>query len=241
MPRRREFAAEAMFTLERADMPCGAMIKPLRAALALSAAVAMAQIAAAATVTVDTERNAGSVDVRASAVLNVDAATAWRVLTAYDRYVEFIPDLHVSHVVARRGAKVTVEQSGDVALWRLKVPMSVTFEISESAPDWIQSRAVAGSLKALESCYALTPVAQGLRLDYVGRVTPGFLLFGSIGQTVVEHNIARQFQALADEIERQGTGVLSRSAPAVGDALFPEHRACDAITFDPTSKRLAKH
>ena len=67
--------------------------------------------------------------IRASVVLNADAATAWRVLTDYDRYTEFIPNLRVSRVVARQGTTVTVEQSGDAALWLFKMPLDITFEI----------------------------------------------------------------------------------------------------------------
>jgi hypothetical protein len=176
---------------------------------AIGLALAAAQAAAAATVTVSAERGGDSIDVRASTVLKADAATAWRVLTDYDRYVEFIPDLRVSHVVARRGAMVTVEQSGDAVLWLLRVPVQVTFEIDEIAPDRIQSRAVAGSLRALTSWYTLTPVPSGIRIDYFGHVTPGFALFGQIELAAVEKNIARQFQALADQIERQSAGAPS--------------------------------
>jgi carbon monoxide dehydrogenase subunit G len=136
-------------------------------------------------------------------VLNADVATAWRVLTDYDRYAEFIPDLRVSRVVARRGSTVTVEQSGDAA-WLFRFPLEVTYEISEVPPSRLQSRAVAGSLRSLVSSYTLTPANPGTRLDYIGHVEPGFALFGQIEQTVVERNVARQFQALTDEIERQG-------------------------------------
>ena len=180
-------------------------------ALALVLALAAAPSAPAATVTVNVARTADTIDIRASAVLKADAATAWRVLTDYDRYVEFIPDLRLSHVVARRGAIVTVEQFGDASLWFLKVPVHITFEITEIAPNRIQSRAVAGSVRALTSCYALTLVAPGIRLDYVGRVTPRFERFGRIEQAAVEQSIPRQFQALADEIERQGAIARSYS------------------------------
>ncbi len=81
-------------------------------------------------------------------MLDADVATAWRVLTDYDRYVEFIPDLRVSRVVARRGSTVTVEQSGD-AVWLFTWPLEITFEIDESPPSRLQSRAVAGSLRVL--------------------------------------------------------------------------------------------
>lgn len=166
------------------------------AAFALVLALPASPAALAATVTVNAERGVDTIDVRGSAVLKADAATAWRVLTDYDRYTDFLPDLRSSHVVSRRGAVVTVEQTGDAGLWLLKVPVHITFEIDEIAPNRLQSRAVAGTLRALTSCYVLTPVAQGTRLDYVGRVAPGFELFGQIEQTAVEQSVARQFQAL---------------------------------------------
>jgi carbon monoxide dehydrogenase subunit G len=84
------------------------------------------------------------------------------------------------------------------------LPVQVTFEVDENPPNSIQSRAVAGSLRSITSSYALTPVPSGTRLDYLGHVAPGFELFGRFEKAAVEQNIARQFQALADEIERQG-------------------------------------
>ena len=182
---------------------------------AFAFAVAVAQPVAAATITISAERDGDAIDIRASAMLNSDAATAWRVLTDYNRYTEFIPDLRLSRVVARDGSTVTVEQSGNAAIWLLRWPLDITFEIKEIPPSSLQSRAVAGSLRALTSSYALTPATPGIRLDYVGRVEPGFALFGNIEQTAVERNVARQFQALADEIERQGATARSHSIAGV--------------------------
>jgi ribosome-associated toxin RatA of RatAB toxin-antitoxin module len=182
---------------------------------ALALAAAGAQPATAATITIDAERDGDTVDIRASAVLNSDAATAWRVLTDYGRYPEFIPDLRLSRILARRGEMVTVEQSGDATLWLFKMPLAITFEIKETPPHRLQSRAVAGSLRALTSSYALTPTALGIRLNYVGHIAPGFALFGPIEKTAVETNVARQFHALADEIEAQGAAARSNSVADV--------------------------
>jgi hypothetical protein len=180
----------------------GAVTCPL-AALALLAALASAGPAAAATVTLNAGRNGEAIDIHASAVLNADVATAWRVLTGYERYAEFIPHLRASRVVARDGATIMVEQSGDAAVWLFKVPVRVTFEIIESPPNALRSRAVAGSLPALTSSYVLVPAGSGVRLDYEGRIVPGFELLGPIEKMAVERNIAGQFRALADEIERR--------------------------------------
>jgi Polyketide cyclase / dehydrase and lipid transport len=167
------------------------------------ALLSSARFAAAAVISIDAGRDGAAIDIHASAVLNADATTAWRVLTDYGHYTAFIPDLRQSRVVARHDATVTVEQSGDAMLWRFKIPLDITFEIEESAPDSVRSHATAGSLRALTSSYVLTPVAEGVRLNYVGRVTPGYALLGQLEQSVVERNVGRQFQALADEIERQ--------------------------------------
>jgi ribosome-associated toxin RatA of RatAB toxin-antitoxin module len=192
-------------------MRSGGTTTRLAIAAALALVVAAAQLAAAATITIVAERDGDTIDIHASAVLKANVATAWRVLTDYSRYSEFIPDLRVSRVVARHGATVTVEQSGDAALWLFKMPLDVTFEINEIPPSSLRSRAVAGSLRALASSYALTPAASGVRLDYAGRIAPGFELFGRIEQTAVEQNIARQFRALADEIERRSAAIGART------------------------------
>lgn len=170
-------------------------------------ALASVQPARAGTVSMDTARDGNAIDIHASAVLNADAGTAWRVLTDYDRYADFIPGLHLSRVVARRGEVVTVQQSGTAAFWLLELPLDITFEIQEVPPYVLRSRAVAGSMRGLDSRYTLRPVAHGTRLNYVGRVVPGFELPERLEQTVVEQSVTRQFQALADEIERRGARV----------------------------------
>ena len=89
--------------------------------------------AAAATIAISLASRADTIEIEGSAELNADPETAWRVLTDYERYVDFIPGLQESRVVARNGAIVTVEQTGDVELWKLHMPLDVTFEITGTA------------------------------------------------------------------------------------------------------------
>ena len=180
------------------------------ATLAVASFVAVAQWVDAATIAVDAHRQGDMIEVHASAQLQATSETAWRVLTAYDRYPDFIPDLRTSRIVARLGTIVTVEQSGDARVGKLPVPMDITFEIVESPPRGLQSRAISGSLRALQSSYTLTPGAIGVRLDYVGKIATGFGFFGTFELRAVELNVARQFQALADEIDRQSGAEVMR-------------------------------
>ena len=184
------------------------LIKRCVGAHAIALAVLIAQPAAAASITIHTERSGDTIDIHASVILNADGATAWRVLTDYNRYPEFIPDLHLSRVVSRHQATVTVEQSGIASFWLIRIPLDSTFEIGEKPPDRLMSHAVAGSLRSLASNYALSPAATGVRLDYDGHIAPGYALFGRIEQSAVEQNVARQFKALADEIDRQSAALV---------------------------------
>jgi ribosome-associated toxin RatA of RatAB toxin-antitoxin module len=185
----------------------------LATVLVLGLSMAAEQVPAA-TITITAQRIGDAIDIKASALLKTDTTTAWRVLTDYDRYPEFIPDLRMSRVIARRGTTVTVEQSGDAALWLLRIPVDITYEITESPPNRLDSHAIGGSLRVLASSYVLTPTELGARLDYSGHIAPGYQLLGRIEQIAVRRNVARQFQALADEIERRSAGAEAQSADA---------------------------
>jgi hypothetical protein len=183
------------------------------AAFAALSALALPRPAAAdATIAVDTERHGDAIDIRATAALTADAGTAWRVLTDYGRYSEFIPNLRSSRVIARHGAMATVEQAGEVSLWQFRLPVEITFEVHEMPPGHLESRAVAGTLPGLTSSYVLTPAPAGSWLDYRGHVETGFALFRDVERAAIERTVVRQFRALADEIERRG--VAARPNPA---------------------------
>ena len=157
---------------------------------------------AASPVAVDVERREDTYYIAASATLRTDAATAWRILTSYDEYPRFIPGIRSSHVVARQGHVVTVEQSDDSLLWPMHWALHIVYEITELPPDRIESRAVAQMMPTLRSNYVLTPVTTGVRIDYRGRVDAGFAGLGDIEQWALRRSVSRQFQALADEIDR---------------------------------------
>jgi ribosome-associated toxin RatA of RatAB toxin-antitoxin module len=180
-------------------------LHPIRFAAILCVASALlgSPAAASAPVVVDVERDDDAFIIEASASLRADPATAWRILTDYGKYPRFIPGIRRSEVVGRRGAVVTVEQSDDELLWPLHWPLRITYEITELPPDRIESRAVARLMPTLRSHYRLTPTPAGVRLDYTGHVGGG-LGTRDFEEWLIRRTVSRQFQALADEIERSG-------------------------------------
>jgi hypothetical protein len=128
--------------------------------------------------------------------------------------------LRVSRVVARHGPVVTVEQTGDAMFWMFRIPIAIRYEVTESPPNRLQSRATGGSLRALASSYVLTSMGSGIRLDYSGHIAPRFDLLGRIQQTAIRNSVEREFQALADEIERRSAvGADPASQPSPQTAL----------------------
>jgi carbon monoxide dehydrogenase subunit G len=162
------------------------------------------QQASAATTSIDVRvADDGEVSIVATAVIAADLRTAWRVLTDYERYPEFIPGVRESRVVTREGDTTRVEQSVDAPVWALGSPLAVTYEITESSPGHLHSRGTArGSL--LDSAYRLTPTDDGVRIDYTGRlsVPPGWL--APLSRRTGQRMLSQDFQALADEIELRG-------------------------------------
>lgn len=155
----------------------------------------------------------GTIEINGTAELDADIATAWGVLTDYERYVDFIPGMRESRVVARSGATVTVEQICDITVGPLHRPLDVTFEITEMAQTLLVSRVVAGDLRALSSRYELTPVGNRVRVQYAGTLDSGIATSDAIERFAVRQNITSRFQALVDEIERQSTACRSQSSP----------------------------
>ncbi|HEV2218948.1 MAG TPA: SRPBCC family protein [Casimicrobiaceae bacterium] len=202
-------------------------------ALSVVLALAIAHGGTAADVAIDVERHAGSVVVDASVIVDADATTAWRVLTDYGRYREFVPGLRASRVIAREGAHVTVEQTGLAPWWLLRVPMAVTYDIVESAPASLRSRADIPGTGVLRSTYALTPAGSALRLRYTGTLTvaPGFL--APLREVAVEQAIGGHLRALAGEMARQArshaSNAMERPARNPGSRMADGARAGEPV------------
>lgn len=175
--------------------------------------------------------------IKASADLQVDSATAWSVLTDYDHYAEFIPDMHFSRVVSRGDGGMVVEQKGEFGFLLYRQEVEVRMAVIESPPGSmaggtacaaasnappastgdldacargaIVARALSGSFRDLAGRYEVSRSPAGMRLSYDGRLLPDFSLPPFIGLAILRQAMERQFQAMVDEIVRRDS--LDRS------------------------------
>jgi len=147
-------------------------------------------------------RDDDAVIVQAQAELEAPLTTAWRVLTDYEHYAEFIPDLKSSRVLARAGNTAIVEQKGEAGFFLYHFPLEVTFSVTEVPGNAVSSRAISGTFREMIGSYVLTETGTGVRLVYTGRLIPAFRLPPLIGVAAVRAAVERQFLALAREIRR---------------------------------------
>ncbi len=174
--------------------------------MALALLAAQAGVARAADdLAVAVERNGALFSVRARATVAAPVELVWQVLTDYENLPRFIPGITQSAVLLRARDRVVLEQRGEARFLVFSFPIEVRYEVRESAPQWIASRAVAGNLRRMSGRYDLNPNAArpGVELDYAGEIEPDFDLPPLIGAFALRSMVEEQFTAMVEEIEHR--------------------------------------
>jgi ribosome-associated toxin RatA of RatAB toxin-antitoxin module len=174
----------------------------VRAAAALLLLLATGT-AAAQDISVEARREGGAVLVEARAHLKADAHLAWEVLTGYDQYARFVPDLKSSEILARERNTAIVEQRGVAGFFLFRFPLEVRLAVTEQPYEQVAAQAIAGNFKEMTGLYRLVPEGDELRFTYSGRLVPAFSLPPLIGTAAVRIAVERQFAALVREILRR--------------------------------------
>jgi ribosome-associated toxin RatA of RatAB toxin-antitoxin module len=144
------------------------------------------------------------VAVSADADLQVEAAMAWSVLTDYDRFAEFIPDMVSSRIVSRSRNGMVVEQRGEFGFLFFRQPVHLVLDVVLEPPRRILARSISGDLRDLMGIFEISETPQALRLSYKARFLPALSLPPFIGLAIVRHQMEKQFAAMVKEMVRRG-------------------------------------
>lgn len=177
-------------------------MRALQRGLVLVAAIAGVAAADAADTGIDVHAARGGLAIEASASLHADRQTAWNVLAGYERYARFVPGVRESRVLWRRSDEVSVRQSWDLLPGVPMSPLAVTWRIVESQPVSLASVASIDGMGTLEGRYRLVDAGGTTTLVYTGRLEMRDGVLRPLEEALARRAIARQWQALADEIER---------------------------------------
>lgn len=177
--------------------------------------------AAAQEVSVEARREGEAVLVEAHAQMKAGARLAWDVLTGYDDYARFVPDLQSSEVLARSGNTAIVEQKGVAGFVLFHFPIEVRLAVTEQPYERVTAHAISGNFREMTGLYRLVEDGEELRFSYSGRLVPGFRLPPLIGTAAMRAAVKKQFTALVREILRRekarkvepGEGTVMRLDP----------------------------
>lgn len=118
------------------------------------------------------------------------AATAWSILTDYERVPEFVPGIRVSRVVEASGNGKVLEQQGEMLANNMRMFYQGTMRISEEPPDKIGIQFLSGTFSNMQGQWLITgkraPVKLSYRLDYDAMTPfPSPVIVGMIQQQVL--------------------------------------------------------
>ena len=158
---------------------------------------------AAEDVSVEAIRRDDALEVVCRATLDAPLGVVWQTLTDYDRLAEFIPGMHSSRVVERRGAVAVVEQSGEARFLFFVLPIEVTLVSTERPPHALEVSMLKGNLKRLDGAYRIEPQGAGrILLTWRGTVE-ALEMPPLIGEILMRANIEDQFRGMVREIDRR--------------------------------------
>lgn len=143
--------------------------------------------------------------IASSGTVAATPAVVWRVLTDYEHFADYLPNLESVRVVSRNGDSVIVEQLGAARFLFFRQPIRLRVQVHERAPDRIDISLIDGDLKVYRASWELIPLAGsgGTRLAYKATIVPKFDVPGIIGTSVVRKDIARMMAAVLLRLDSQ--------------------------------------
>lgn len=143
--------------------------------------------------------------VASSGTVAATPAAAWRVLTDYDRFADYVPNLKSARVVSRSGDSVIVEQLGAARFLFFSQDIRLTVQVHERPPHRIDISLIDGDMKVYRASWELSPLpdAAGTRVSYSATIEPKFHVPGFVGTSVVRKDVARMMAAVFLRLDRE--------------------------------------
>jgi hypothetical protein len=152
---------------------------------------------------IDVRRSSDGFVLDAEFVAPVPARLAFEVLTDFDHFDRFVPNVRSSKVVKREGPRVLIEQQGVARFGLASFPYTSRRQIDMTPPDSIRSLQVEGSMRKVESLMTLRPDGDATRLVYHMEIVPSALSGAVLTTRFLEHEVEETFNAMIAEMVRR--------------------------------------
>lgn len=131
----------------------------------------------------------------------------WKVLTAYDRLTEFVPNLESSKILSRNGHEAIVEQGGRAGFLFISHSVHLVLRVVEQPISVIDITLLSGDMKHYASHWEITAAerggANGTLISYSGELEPDFFVPALFGAALIRTDVRNMMTAVIREIESQ--------------------------------------
>jgi ribosome-associated toxin RatA of RatAB toxin-antitoxin module len=129
---------------------------------------------------------------------------AWRVLTDYDNFERFMPNIASSKIVSSNGDRLVFEQVNVVDLWLIKHEFTVQIEAIKTQPNTIDFKIVDGDLKKLVGRWQIKETSPGkILVSHAVEVEPIAKTDKAFFYGVYESSLEETLKAIAQEITKR--------------------------------------
>lgn len=153
-------------------------------------------------------KNGDVFEVSAQSQVTASPAIAWAVLTDYENFAGFVPNLSLSRIVDSRPLRL--EQRGQFGILFFSKEIHTIMEVDEHPRTRILFRAVSGDLRLLETEVNVESADSGSLIRYRSRIIPDFWVPPLIGAPLLRSSIRKKLQAVAVEIEHRVAGNIPK-------------------------------
>jgi hypothetical protein len=172
--------------------------------------------AAAPTPEVWIEQRGEGFAVSARMSVDVTRATAWGVITDYDRLGDFVADMDESRIVSRAGEPTLVRQTGSWHLLGFRVPVRIVAQVEEQPMRSVSFRSVSGNVRIENGEWRIVDQAGGVAITYRIECTPDFWVPPILGANLIRRDVRAKLTQVAQEMLRRDAAqrtLPSRSLP----------------------------
>jgi hypothetical protein len=186
-------------------LPTGAVIIVLITML-------LGSLQAWAEASVQVESKGTTLYVQAEIDTTADSKTAWAVLSDYDHWTEFIPDLVVSRVISRPGDPLQLEQRARIPTMP-NFPVVMILQVEETPSERIRFYRTAGNVQSFAGEWLIEDKPGKVRLIYRAVVMPGFPMPPQASMEIFRSDAKVRMEAMAQEMARRMPVLPAKSPP----------------------------
>lgn len=134
--------------------------------------------------------------------------TAWEVITDYNNFARFLPNIASSKIITQKGDRVVFEQVNVVDLWLFQQEFVVQIEAVKDKPTKVDFKIVDGDLKKLIGRWKIEEISPGkILISHAVEVEPGSNTEKPFFYGVYESSLEETLQAIAKEVSQRSQSV----------------------------------